>query len=412
MRIENLRSEEVNNRARVIATVNWEDCDRQSREFYFEVDEEFAQELSCNPHSFLVACAVAAMHHGEKRVFIDEPICPDLQDGLSTALRWIHRWYEWYKPEHPVVSIEAKAINNGYSSRRSERAGFFFSGGIDSLACLRANRLNYPREHPGYIKDGILVYGLEIYQPEAFEFVIASQYELAREAGVTLIPVYTNIRCLDDDWTFWENEFEGAVFSSIAHALDKRLSVVSLASTHDIDYSHPHGSHPLLDPNYSSHSLRIRHECITLSRLERTRLLVDWDAALQHLRICNWIENYHSDLLNCGKCEKCVRTMLALLALDAMDRTRSFPANDVSEELIRSMDELNDTTYPFYPELIAPLAERGRHDLARAIERKIARYHMPRWRREWKKRALWPIVELDRKYFKDRLKKVKRAIYP
>ena len=112
MRIENLRSEEVNNRARVIATVSWEDCGRQSQEFYFEVDEEFAQELSCNPHSFLVACAVAAMHHGEKRVSIDEPICPDLKDGLSTALRWIHRWYEWYKPEQLLVRIEAKTITD------------------------------------------------------------------------------------------------------------------------------------------------------------------------------------------------------------------------------------------------------------------------------------------------------------
>jgi hypothetical protein len=241
---------------------------------------------------------------------------------------------------------------------------------------------------------------------------MASQYELAPEAGITLIPVYTNIRYLDDDWTFWANEFEGAVFSSIAHALDKRLSVVSLASTHDIDYSHPHGSHPLLDPNYSSHSLRIRHECITLSRLERTKLLVDWDAALQHLRVCNVIKNYQSDMLNCSKCEKCVRTMLALLALNALDRTRSFSANDISEELIRSMGELDDTSYPFYPELIAPLAEKGRHDLTRAIERKIAFYHMPRWRREWNKRPLWPIIELDRRYFKGRLRKVKRAISP
>jgi hypothetical protein len=411
MRIENIRSEEVNNKARVVATVSWEDCDRQSQDFYFEVDEKFGKEISCNPHSFLVACAVAAMHHGERRVFIDEPICPELKDGLSTALRWIRCWYEWYRPEHPVVRIEAKVMSDGFSSRRTERAGFFFSGGIDSLACLRANRLNYSREHPGYFKDGILVYGLEIDRPEAFEYVMASQNQLAREAGITLIPVYTNIRYLEDDWTFWENEFEGAVFASIAHALDKRLSAVSLASTHNIDYSLPLGSHPLLDSNYSNYSLRIRHECITLSRLDRTKLLVDWDSALRHLRICNVINNYQPDMLNCGKCEKCVRTMLALLALDALDRTRSFPANDVSEELITSMGELNDTTYPFYPELIAPLAEKGRYDLARAIESKIASYQMPRWRKEWKRRLLWPIAELDRRYFKGSLKKVKQAIY-
>jgi hypothetical protein len=103
--------------------------------------------------------------------------------------------------------------------------------------------------------------------------------------------------------------------------------------------------------------------------------------------------------------------MLALLALGALERTQSFPVNDVSEELITSMGELNDTTYPFYPELIAPLAEKGRYDLARAIERKIASYQTPRWRKEWERRLLWPIAELDKRYLKGSIKKVKQALY-
>ena len=54
MKIENLRSEKRGDRSRVAATVIWEDCDRPTHEVYFETEEAFAKDLSCNPHSFLI----------------------------------------------------------------------------------------------------------------------------------------------------------------------------------------------------------------------------------------------------------------------------------------------------------------------------------------------------------------------
>ena len=54
MKIEDLRSEKGGGRAKVAATVIWEDCDRPTHEVYFETDEAFADGLSCNPHAFLL----------------------------------------------------------------------------------------------------------------------------------------------------------------------------------------------------------------------------------------------------------------------------------------------------------------------------------------------------------------------
>jgi len=67
-----------------------------------------------------------------------------------------------------------------------------------------------------------------MYMPKMFEYVKINLQEVTQEANLTLIPVYTNIRCLDDDWTFWKNEFEGAVCALIAHALVPRFSAVSM----------------------------------------------------------------------------------------------------------------------------------------------------------------------------------------
>jgi hypothetical protein len=416
MRIENLRSEKKDNRARVAATVIWENYAHKAQEIYFETVEEFGDALSCGPHAFLVACTMPAMYFGEERVLIDGEICPELRDGLMTSMVWFRHW--WYTPERKLVQIEGATRSNGSGPRKQERAGFFLSGGIDSLATLRANRLHYPLQDPGSIKDALLVYGLEVREPNIFDYVMNSVSVLAKDAALTLIPVYTNIRCLgpDDDMQFWGkfwiNEFMGAAFAAIAHALSNRLTLVSINSCHDIPNIIPYSSHPLVNPNYTSSDLRIRHWGITLSRFAKTKLISDWDVAIQHLRVCNRTEYYRPGMLNCGKCEKCVRTMLALVACGVLGKTHAFPVQDVSEELVMAAVHLAANTFPLYGELIAPLAEKGRHDLARAIEQKIASYHRSEERKRRRKALIDPIVEFDEKNLGGALRKLKRLVYP
>ena len=407
MRIDDFRLEKNGDKARVYVQVTWEDCERPPQEIYFETDDEFAQDLSCNPHAFLVACIMPAMRHGERRIFIDSEICPELRKNLITAMRLIRHWYDWYGPDRKLVSIEAKAMSNGRSTLTPERAAFFFSGGIDSLSALRANRLNFPLEHPGSFKDGFLVHGIQLEIDKVFEHVVSSLSVIAQEAGITLVPVSTNIRYLYDNWSFWVDEFEAAVFSAVAHAFKSRITSVTIASSYDLPNLHPHGSHPMLDPNYSSRDLRIRHDDVTISRLAKTKLVADWDVAIQRIRVCNRPEPPNT--LNCGKCEKCVRTMLSLLALGVIDKAGDcFPMKDVSEGLIRSAVRMNKTTYPFYPELIAPLLERGRHDLVRAIEEKIANYNKPQWKKMFRR----TIAEFDGIYLNSNLRKMKKLVSP
>jgi hypothetical protein len=408
MIIDNLRSEKNKTRTRVSAAVSWEDSDRPAQEVFFETEEAYGEGLSCNPNAFIIAAAVAAMHHGEKRVRIEEEICPQLKDGLLTAMGWLRHWYDSLSP----ITIEARTQRSSPYQGTPRRAATFFSGGIDALASLRWNRLNYPADHPLSFKDGILVYGLEIYKPEAFEYVREILKVLARDANLTLVPIYTNVRYLDEDWTFWENEFEGAVFASIAHALVPRFSAVSVASSVCIHDSHPHGSHPLLDPNYSSNELQIRHELITLSRYERTQLVAGWDTALQSMRVCNHIEEYRSHILNCGKCEKCVRTMLALLALGVLKNAAAFPKRDLSEEEVNAMKSLSAQVFSYYQELLGPLSEAGRHDLVRAVKRLMADCYRNVKKQNARKLLIDPIIEFDEKNFGGSLRRMKRLILP
>jgi len=372
MKIENLRSEKDGNLKRVAATVIWEDCQRPTQEIYFQTTPEFAQDLSCNSHAFLVGCIMPAMQHGEARVFIDAEICPELRNGLITAMNWMRYWYG----QERLVQIEAK-IKSLPTPRTPERAGCFFSGGIDSLTTLRTNRLDFPLAHPGSFKDGLLIYGLEVEKPELFEQVVSTLSAIAEDADIKLIPVYTNIRHLDKDWTFWSKKFQGSVLAAVAHAFSRRLTTVSIPSSFDIHNLYPYGTHPILDPNYSSSDLRIKHDSFLLSRFAKTKLVADWNVALQNLRVCNRTDLIKPGSLNCGQCEKCIRTMTALVALGMMDKTHAFPENDVSPELLLAKAYIKSPPYAlqYYQELMPPLAAQGRHDLVRGIKRLIARYN-------------------------------------
>ena len=388
MKIEHLKREKNGTRERIAATVTWENRDRGAQEVYFETERQFGSGLSCNPHAFLLGCIYPAMYHGEERVFIDAEICPEFRDGLITAISWIHHWY--YGSNHKLVQIEAKTQSRPPNQGKTERAACFFSGGIDCLAILRSNRHNFPSEHPGSIRDGLIIYGQNIEsdnRPQSFEKAVDALSAVAKDAEIALIPIYTNIRSLEEDTEFFLSQFHGAILGAVAHAISQRLTSATISSSDDIpnlsllkrQNLKPFGSHPLTDPNYSSSELRIRHEGLTLSRLDRTKLVVDWDVALQHIKVCqpNWPGE------NCGQCEKCVRTMLALVALGALDKTGAFPHNDVSEEMVskikinRPLIENSYSVEDDYLELIPFLRKRGRHDLVRAIERLIERYRNP-----------------------------------
>ena len=379
MKIENFNKTTTTDRARVSATVIWEDCNRPAQEVYFETTPEFADDLYANPNSWLLCSALAAMRYGEKRIAIDAPISAEIKDGLVNAMKCL---IDWHGGGRSVIPIEAPMQTEVFPNK-SPRAGALFSGGIDALAMIRDNHLNFPSGHPRHIQDGILVYGVlqgENERDPSFQNVVKAVNTMAHDAGIELIQVYTNayahFRDLDSDFSFWRFEYHGSFLAAIAHAFAPRLSVASIASTYDFANLEPWGSHPLIDPLYSTTNLQIRHENAALSRLEKTKLVGEWDVALKQLRVCNEKASYRAGNYNCGNCEKCVRTMTAFLSLGMLDRIATFKEKNVTKEKLVNTCYLSDSyEVNCYRELIEPLENIGRHDLVEGIEQIIRRYY-------------------------------------
>ncbi|MDD1421845.1 hypothetical protein MEO40_22550, partial [Dolichospermum sp. ST_sed1] len=355
MKIIDLKSTQEANLFKVSATVVWEDRDRSPQEIYIATIPEFGAELSCNPHSFLVACTMVAFYFGEKRIYIDAEICPQLLENLQTAMALVKTWY---KRDRSPVKIESKIKSSLATPEiyKYKPAGIFFTGGIDTLATLRLNRLNYPLEHPGSIKYGLFIYGFSETTLENFEKAYKSFDNLKKNAKINLIRVYTNLYAFVKDLDvkqsnieFWKDYYTSAALSAVGHAFSNIVASMAISSSDEISYLQPWGTHPLLDPQYSSYDLTIRHECIALSRFTKTSLVANWDVAMQSLRVCDQLilpDGY----LNCGQCPKCVATMTQLTALGKLAQAKTFPLDEISGDLILAKANVqHDDEEAYYP---------------------------------------------------------------
>jgi hypothetical protein len=386
VKLDQWRVDTIGDRRRVSATVTWEDSDRGSREVFFETTSEFADAITCDPHPFLLVSILRGMRHGERRIRVDGEICPVLKNGLVTAMTTLKNWYA---PDEPIVEIEAR-LRNAPIAPKPDRAASMLSGGIDSLATIRANRVNVPRDHAWSIRDALVIYGFDLghqfddyadhyeanftRQYAVFDRRMAGLREVADACGLNLIPIYTNTQSLCGDLDALSTQYHGADLAAIAHVFAGRITIASIGSSATVPNLCPWGSHPLLDPCYGSAELRILHADLEYTRLEKTELVADWDVALQNLRVCTgWKEDPQSPVLNCGRCEKCLRTMTGLVALGKLERTRAFAADDVTYDMLVDA-VVNPIEIVDWYELIEPLRARGRNDLVRAIDTVMRRW--------------------------------------
>jgi hypothetical protein len=372
LRLSKLNIINTNNRVRLKARVLWEACDQPAKDVFIETEKPFGDDLSLNADAFLVGCLIPAMHFREKRIVLQDPISPYLREGLETVMALMQ---QWSNGRMQPLDIDAPVRPLMNSQRRKPRAAMVFSGGIDSLVTLWLNRRQYAEGHPGAIKDGFIIHGFDIggvvergMKYHVFDRARQALSTVAEDARLSLIPVYTNIRHLCDDRSLWLDYFFGAVLASVGHAFSIRNNLLYIAASFDLHNLVPCGSHPLLDPEYASYSLRIRHSHAALSRMTKLKIISEWDTAFQNFRVC--LANV-PDRLNCGKCEKCVRTMLGLLGLGVLGKTRAFVENDVTPDTLSPFKITIRHRPPFYRELLEHLQSQGRDDLVDLIQRKL-----------------------------------------
>ena len=142
-----------------------------------------------------------------------------------------------------------------------------------------------------------------------------------------------------------------------------------IPATHSFRDLHPIGTHPLLDPLYSSERLRFEH-VDSVRRVDKLAHLVESELAMSALRVC-----FQPDVqaLNCGHCPKCVRTMVGLRAIGALGRCSTLPGEFSLRQMSAGKVRRRQSLTYVWENLDAVEARGADPDLAFALTRLTAR---------------------------------------
>ena len=393
--------------ARASARVEWEDSPRDPFELRFETDGSAADDLSAEPEAFATACALAAARNGERRVLVEGSLCPRLADGLRAAVALLG---SWYGAERRALVLEATLGFRAIPPRKPARTALFLTCGIDSLHLLASNRSSYPSDHPDAFADCLSVYGHICAESPVSPWndrFLAMLAGTAEQARLAVVAVRTNLWKLEPDLPFVARESLSSALVASAHLFRRRWTSISLASGRAVANEIPRGTHPMLDPLYSSSALTIRHDPSPYGRFERLRAIAASPAGVANVVVCQAYPD--PPFLNCGACEKCVRTMTMLVALGRLSEARQFPADDVTPERIRAVP-VRPVEAEYWSDVLSELGRIGRTDLARAVREKLA--EAVRIRR-WQEDAGWKgsMRRLDRRVLGGRALALRRRLF-
>jgi hypothetical protein len=235
-----------------------------------------------------------------------------LSARLWEAVPGIQALYAGWNPSWRPVPVTAGEIRPAAPSPGAGAAAFF-TGGVDSFFTLLRRQ--------GEIDMLVFVHGFDIpIGDEPARRTVAAPLRRAAEAfAKPLLEVETNLRDVSDLYVPWEM-YHGAALASVALLLAPRWSRIFIAASDSYLTLVPWGSHPDLDPRWSTEAVEVIHDGCDASRVAKVARVAESDAALGALRVC-W---ERPGAYNCGVCEKCLRTMVALRIAGALGRCPTF----------------------------------------------------------------------------------------
>jgi lipid II:glycine glycyltransferase (peptidoglycan interpeptide bridge formation enzyme) len=234
---------------------------------------------------------------------------PNIQDVFRL-------WEQEFRFVPQRVLVDSKARKEG--GERASGVACFFSGGVDSFYTLLKNH--------DEVTHLIFVHGFDI--PLA-NYVLREQAshaarEVAKEMGKSLIEVATNVRTFSDPLVHW-GQYQGAALASVGLLFQHLFRKILIPATFSYAELLPWGTHPLLDPLWSTELTDFEHDGCEATRPKKVAYISEHESAMKWLRVC-WLNPETNNTYNCGRCGKCLMTMASLRAAGSLGRCKTLPS--------------------------------------------------------------------------------------
>ena len=261
-----------------------------------------------------VPIAILSGMRTRRRVVAEMPASARLLRQLPRIQQIFHGW----APDLGVVPVEA-ASRGG--SERSDGGGVasLFSGGVDSFYTAL--------KHRGELDALVFVHGFSgrLEDPGLRKKASLGAHSAARRLGLALLEVETNAKDFVSAHVPW-HQYHGALLAGVALFLSPSFRKVYVPGSLSYDSSFPYGSHPSVDPLWSTEEMELIYDGYESNRFEKVAFIAKDERPRAFLRVCG---NLADRNYNCGWCEKCLRTMVALEIVGVLASCPTFPPLDL-----------------------------------------------------------------------------------
>jgi hypothetical protein len=309
-------------------------------------------ELVPRPEVFLAPALFEAMVRG---------VPVQIEDGPPVSKRLLHSLVEiqsilncWNKDLN-IVPIHAQASED-YPA--TDHVACCFSGGIDSS-------YTYSR-HRDAITHLLLVQGFASGRggPDDWHENIEARWRFAESENKSLIAVHTNVMRFLSARNLSILLTHGAVLGGLGAGLG--LKQLLIPASYTFSNLMPWGSHPMLDPLWSTETMTVVHHGADASRIEKTAYIAKHQYMLDQLQVC-----WYAGGRNCGACGKCMRTALALYLLGG--KTENLPPYRESGQL-KLLKQVDAQGFPYLSELAQMAEDVGEAAIARRLRQYLRSY--------------------------------------
>lgn len=308
---------------------------------------------------FLASLLPVAMSLGVP-LEVCSPVSKVLLRQLPQIQQQWARWHDW-----PLIKVRAEGIER---VKTGNGIGCFFSGGVDSFYSLL--KLLASDSKPTHL---IFAHGFDIPLSSIDRYAMVRGHieVIAKELGVETVFPSSNIRELTNAFCDWGVVQHGPSLAALALTMQHRFASVVVPATFTFAEQFPWGSHPMIDPLWSTEVVAITHHGCEATRVQKVQHISESRVALDNVRVCWKVKD---GSYNCGKCEKCIRTMTNLVVAGSLGRCKTFPEVLTADQLAKAVSDLGHHSLVFARENLDGLrAAQTRQDLQQVLEDALSR---------------------------------------
>lgn len=327
---------------------------RLGPDFAHEISLDISGERFGSEPDFLLPLTLLPAMRAGSALSLPGSFSPRLLAGADRVQDVFHAW-----DDESFRRVEVRASERAGSRSRPAGVGCFFSGGVDSFYTAL--------KHLPEITHFVFMRG-------AFDSqeAMAAATKHVNAAGAALgKPVITldvaNMRAFTRAARVTFSDYGGSWLAAAALLFQHLFGRVYVASTFSYAALHRWGSHPLIDPHWSTETLEVVHDGSEATRPMKIERLAESDVAMRWLRVCHTGADG-----NCGRCSKCVRTMVNLRAVGALGRCSALP-DELDLDFVAAERVADERDLAFVTENLRVLAARGTDpDLEDALRSTLA----------------------------------------